>query len=347
MLSEHPLLSRQLRKSFGDVGPARNEIAPLLALVNAAYREQDSDRRLLEHTLDVVSKELTERNGELVKQLCARKQMEVELTHALKLEAVGQLAGNIAHEINTPIQYIGDSVGYVNEAFAEVSNTLSWYRARMQSAISGEGLPTLAEIADLEQRTDVAFAIEQIPLAVERTLDGVNRVTTLVHAMKAFAHPDASEKIMSDLNTALRNTLQVAVGEIRHVAEVHVELAELPMVPCHLGEINQVILNLLVNAAHAISDAGRGRGCVTVRSRVFGDSVEFTVSDTGNGIPQGVRDRIFEPFFTTKEVGRGTGQGLAIARRIVVDKHGGKIFFETTNEVGTTFFVRIPLVVPS
>ncbi|MEP6779352.1 MAG: HAMP domain-containing sensor histidine kinase [Gemmatimonadaceae bacterium] len=347
MLSEHPLLSRQLRKSFGEVGAARNEMAPLLVLVNAAYSEHDSDRRLLEHTLDVVSKELTERNGELVKQLRARKQMEVELSHALKLEAVGQLAGNIAHEINTPIQYIGDSVGYVNEAFAEVTCMLSWYRARMQSAISGEGLPTLSEIADLEQRTDVDFAIEQIPLAVERTLDGVSRVTTLVRAMKAFAHPDASEKVMSDLNTALRSTLQIAFGEIRHIAEVQVDLEELPMVPCHLGEINQVILNLLVNAAHAISDAGRGRGCVTVRSQVFGDSVEFTISDTGNGIPEGVRDRIFEPFFTTKEVGRGTGQGLAIARRIVVEKHGGKIFFETTPDIGTTFFVRIPLVVPS
>ncbi|MEP6766374.1 MAG: HAMP domain-containing sensor histidine kinase [Gemmatimonadaceae bacterium] len=347
MLNEHPLLSRQLRKSFGEALEPRHSIEPFLTLVDAAYCQQDTDRRLLEHTLDVVSKELTERNFELVEQLRARQQMEIELTHALKLEAVGQLAGNIAHEINTPIQYIGDSVGYVHEAFAEVTAMLAWYRARMQSAISGERLPTLSEIADIEESTDVGYAIEQIPLAVERTLDGVNRVATLVRAMKAFAHPDASEKVMSDLNTALRSTLQVALGEIRHVAEVQMELQELPMVPCHLGEINQVFLNLLINSAHAISDAGRGRGCVTVRSRVFGDSVEFSVSDTGNGIPEGVRDRIFEPFFTTKEVGRGTGQGLAIARTIVVEKHAGKLFFETTPEVGTTFFVRIPLAAPA
>ena len=344
MLIEHPLLARQVRKSFGESQPPLETLEPLLTLVGAAYRQQDSDRRLLEHSLEVVSEELTERNRELVKELRAREQMEVELHHALKLEAVGQLAAGIAHEINTPIQYIGDSVGYVHDAFAEVRSLLTWYHETLSGVIAGTITPTEEDLRTAEGNADIVYAMEQIPMAVERTLDGVGRVATLVRAMKDFAHPDSSDKVLSDMNAAMRSTVLVAANEIRRVADLHMELTEIPMVPCHLGEINQVFLNLLVNAAHAVADAGKGQGRITVRSTSVDGFALFSITDTGNGIPIGIRDRIFEPFFTTKDVGRGTGQGLAIARTIVHDKHGGTLHFETEDGVGTTFHVRLPLV---
>lgn len=338
----HPLLTRQLHKAYPDGVPPIIAVAPLLQLVDGAYRGHDADRTLIEHSLQVVSDELTERNRQLKQQVRTLEQMEVDLRHALKLEAVGQLASGIAHEINTPIQYIGDSVDYLHEAFGEVVVLLAWYRERMHAALGGAPLPAPEEVAEIESRTDVAYALEQIPQAVERTLEGVRRVAALVRAMKDFAHPDGREKLAADLNAALRSTLVVATNEIKHVADVELGLEDIPLIPCHVGEINQVFLNLLVNAAHAIADANRGRGRITVCSRPFGEGVELSIADTGDGIPAAIRDRIFEPFFTTKAVGRGTGQGLAIARSIVVDKHGGTIHFESIEGKGTTFVIRLP-----
>ena len=343
MLSTHPLLARQLRKSFGADVELPGNLEPLLVLVDSAYHAHEDDRRLLEHALEVVSEELTDRNRELVQQLRAREQMEVELHHALKLEAVGQLASGLAHEINTPIQYIGDSVEYVHEAFADVRALLEWYRTALTAMIAGTQLATESDIVAAERQADIAYALDQIPLAVARTLDGVSRVATLVRAMKDFAHPDSHDKVMGDLNAALRSTTLVASNEIRRVAELVLELAPLPLVPCHVGEISQVILNLLVNAAHAVGDAGRGRGTITVQSATIDGHAEIRIADTGHGIPAAIRDRVFEPFFTTKDVGRGSGQGLAIARSIVHDKHGGSLTFESTEGVGTTFVVRLPL----
>jgi signal transduction histidine kinase len=343
MLTRHPLLSRQLRKSFGVEAEPPAELESMLSLINSAYVAHEEDRRLLEHSLEVVSEELSHRNRELVQQLRAREQMEVELHQALKLEAVGQLAAGIAHEINTPIQYIGDSVEYVHEAFADVRALLDWNRVALSGMIAGTQHATESDVLAAESRADIAYALEQIPLALERTLDGVSRVATLVRAMKDFAHPDSNDKVMSDVNAALRSTTLVASNEIRRVAELVLELSPLPPVPCHLGEISQVFLNLLVNAAHAIGDAGRERGTITVQSSVVDGSAEIRISDTGHGIPPAIRDRVFEPFFTTKDVGRGSGQGLAIARSIVHDKHAGSISFESIEGEGTTFVVRLPL----
>ncbi|MEP7383926.1 MAG: ATP-binding protein, partial [Gemmatimonadota bacterium] len=295
----------------------------------------------------VVSDELTQRNRDLLQQLREREHMEVELHQALKLEAVGQLASGIAHEINTPIQYVGDSVGFVKDAFGEVRGLLAWYRTALCACMAGQAAPSQEALDDAEQEADIAYALEQIPAAVERTLDGVRRVASLVGAMKDFAHPDACEKLPADLNVALQSTALVASNEIRRVADVKLELGALPLVVCHVGAVNQVFLNVLVNAAHAIAGAPGERGLITVRTRVAGDSVEVAVTDTGTGIPAAVRDRIFEPFFTTKDVGRGTGQGLAIARSIVRDKHAGSITFETTEGAGTTFIIRLPIVDPA
>ena len=193
---------------------------------------------------------------------------------------------------------------------------------------------------------DVVLAEAEIPKAIAQTLDGVGRVATIVRAMKEFAHPDSGEKAVADLNKALTSTLTVARNELKYVADVETDLGDIPSVSCHLGDLNQVFLNLLVNAAHAIGDTVKesgGKGRIGVRTTCEGDNVCVAISDTGGGIPEHVRSKIFDPFFTTKGVGRGTGQGLAIARSIVVDKHGGSLTFETEVGEGTTFFIRLPV----
>jgi signal transduction histidine kinase len=164
--------------------------------------------------------------------------------------------------------------------------------------------------------------------------------------MKEFAHPDQTEKTYADLNNAIQSTLVIARNEYKYVAEVETHFAELPPVCCYLGEINQVVLNLLVNSAHAIADFVKDSGALgklTVRTCLIEDEVEISIGDTGSGIPEDIREKIFDPFFTTKEVGKGTGQGLALARNVIVNKHGGTIRFESECGRGTTFFIRIPV----
>jgi len=277
-----------------------------------------------------------------------RRRKEMELRHGQKLEAVGRLAAGIAHEINTPIQFVGDNTRFLRNAFADGLRLVRQYQQLQQAALHGEiTAELLNEVARTRQEADWDYLEQEIPRAVEQMLEGLNRVATIVRGMKEFSHVDRSnEKAPSDLTRALESTLIVARNELKYVADVETDFAPLPPVICHLGDLNQVFLNLLVNAAHAIEDAVKGtprKGKITVCTRRDGDCVEVRIADTGIGIPKEARDRIFDPFFTTKEVGRGTGQGLALARAIVVEKHGGTLTFETELGKGTTFVIRLPI----
>ncbi len=203
-------------------------------------------------------------------------------------------------------------------------------------------------IKKLKEETDFNYLQEEIPKAIKQTLEGVERVAKIVRAMKEFSHPGPKEKTPTNLNRAIENTVTVARNEWKYVAEITLDLdPDLPLVPCLPQEFNQVILNLIVNAAHAIGDVvghgGQEKGTISVSTRRKGDKVEIKVADTGTGIAPEIRSKIFDPFFTTKEVGKGTGQGLAIARSIIVDKHGGTITFETEVSKGTTFTICLPL----
>jgi signal transduction histidine kinase len=272
----------------------------------------------------------------------------VQLLHAQKLESIGQLAAGIAHEINSPTQYIGDNVRFLKDAFQDLKSLLANYARLLAAAksntLSGEAVQ---EVSAAVEHADVDYLLEQIPKAIEQTLEGVDGIAKLVGAMKEFSHPGKKEKTQLDLNRAIESTITVARNEWKYVADMETDYdSTLPMISCLPGEFNQVILNLIVNAAHAIADVvgegSSGKGRIKVQTQNCQEWAEIRIQDTGSGIPAKVRARIFDPFFTTKEIGKGTGQGLAIARSVVVDKHGGTIHFETEEGKGTTFIIRLP-----
>ncbi len=276
-----------------------------------------------------------------------KRLVNVQLLQAQKLESIGQLAAGIAHEINTPTQFIGDNVHFLKDACGELLKLVESAR----KALPRDGVVDGAMFADFERvarECDLEFLEVEIPKAIGQTLEGVERVAKIVRAMRDFSHPGGSEKTQVDLNKAIETTVTVARNEWKYVADTRLELApELPSVTCFPGEINQVLLNLVVNAAHAIKAAGAGdgggKGVITISTRLDGDMVEIRVGDTGTGIAEEHRHRIFDPFFTTKELGKGTGQGLTLAHQVIVKKHGGTLRFETEVGKGTTFVIRLPL----
>jgi two-component system, NtrC family, sensor kinase len=294
----------------------------------------------------IVARDVTERKAAEL----ARKQMEVQLRHAQKLESIGSLAAGIAHEINTPIQYIGDNTAFLGGALPDLLACLAEQRRFLQELEARHCLP--AEAAGLLirlQELDLDYLTEEIPKAVRQTLEGVARVAVIVSAMKDFSHPGGEGKALANLNKAIESTLTVSRNEWKYVARLETDLEpDLPPVLCLQGEVNQAILNLVVNAAHAVEDALGGRhtgrlGTIKVSTRRLGQEVRISVADNGRGIPDNIRERIFEPFFTTKPVGKGTGQGLAIVHAVVVEKHGGRVVVESAPGQGTTFHLFLPL----
>jgi two-component system, NtrC family, sensor kinase len=276
-----------------------------------------------------------------------RKLLEANLRHAQKMESVGTLASGIAHEINTPIQYVSDTVRFLQESFAAVESLLVRYREHARAlAVETDRPQLLPEWEEEEDAADWSYLRQEVPRAFERALDGTGRVATIVRAMKDFAHPHQGAPAPADLNRAIGSTLAVARNEYKYVADLATDLGELPPVICLVGDLNQVFLNLLVNAAHAIQDVvgtSGTRGRIGIRTFRAGREAVIQISDSGSGIPAGIRHRIFDPFFTTKGVGKGTGQGLAIARAIIVEKHHGSITFDTEIGRGTTFTIRLPI----
>jgi signal transduction histidine kinase len=274
--------------------------------------------------------------------------MEVQLRQAQKLESIGQLAAGIAHEINTPIQYIGDNARFLKDAFQDFITLLDRYDQLLKLAeLQNVPREVVEKLAQEIRAVDTGYLLQEIPNAIQQSLEGVERVSTLVAAMKEFSHPGTKEKTPLDLNKAIESTLTVARNEWKYIAEMETDYdPTLPRISCLPGEFNQVILNLVVNAAHAIAEAtgdgSKGKGTITICTRDHADWVEIQIGDSGSGIPLAARARIFEPFFTTKEVDRGTGQGLAIAYSVIVEKHGGNISFETEIGKGTTFTSRLP-----
>jgi signal transduction histidine kinase len=308
-----------------------------LELVNLDIEEQVESR----------TTELSLAKNSLEHEMKTRLHAETELRQSQKLEAVGRLASGVAHEINTPVQFVSDSIHFLRDAMGDLIGVIEKLRLLRQAAVDGLSLAEAVSASDeAEQAADLDYLFEHVPKAFDRSLDGLQRVATIVRSMKEFAHPDSTEMTTVDLNQAIQSTLIIARNEYKYVADVETAFGELPPVTCYAGDFNQVVLNIVVNAAHAIGDLVKGtdaKGSIKVTTSVESGLAVVSIADTGGGIPQSIRDRIFDPFFTTKEVGKGTGQGLAIARSVVVEKHGGELTLTSEVGKGTTFFIRLPI----
>ena len=308
-----------------------------------AQRVADGD---LSHRVDFMG-EFSEAFNDMVRQLAQREALEAELSLSQKLTAIGQLAGGVAHEINTPAQFVGDNIRFVTDALRTLGGVLEAYR-EAAAALSGD--PRFAalarRIAQVEAEADLEFVLDETPRACASALDGVARVASIVGALKEFANPEQHDFDLADINRALEATLTVAQGRIREVAEVRRDFGELPQVVCLVGELNQVFLGLIQNATDALADqvAATGRkGTIGVRTCVEDGFAVVEIADDGPGMPPDVQARVFEPFFTTKGVGRGAGQGLPAARTTIVDKHHGSLTFESRVGAGTRFVIKLPL----
>lgn len=312
--------------------------------------QREAALEALNHTLEQRVLERTsllkEANETLSKEMEVRLSVEVGMRQKQKLESLGRLAAGVAHEMNTPLQFVSNSVAFVSDAQRDLSNLLERYRNALSELSQGRSLAEVTEeLRALEHELDLAYLLENLPPALQRSQDGLRRVGAIVQSLKEFSHP-GQELSEVDLNHEIEATLTISAHEWKSVAQIETELAPLPPVTCYAGEINQAVLNVVVNAAHAIAERGSAsadKGRICVRTKLDGAFVIISVQDNGPGIPEEIRERIFDPFFTTKEVGKGTGQGLAIARAAIHEKHAGTLYFETEVGQGTTFYMRIPI----
>ena len=312
----------------------------------------------LEASKDQMEEQVQERTRHLrealarnVREIEDRKRLEGQLVQAQKLESIGQLAAGIAHEINTPAQYVADNTRFVRSELDNLMSVIDAYEKELDPSAREKSWDTRA--ADIKQqleRVDYAFLRTEIPSALDQSLEGIDRISHIVKAMKEFSHPGKNIKEPANLNQAIESTVTVCSNRWKYAADVTMDLdPHLPTLPCLLGEFNQVILNLVVNAADAIETRFKGqdaKGAIAVSTEFDETHAIIRVTDNGGGIPDDVREKIFDPFFTTKEVGKGTGQGLAISRSVIVDKHGGELECESEPGEGTTFIVKLPFDIP-
>ena len=285
----------------------------------------------------------------MIQDLTHERELEEQLLQARKLESLGTLAAGIAHEINTPTQYVSDNITFLSNAFDKLNGLFPEYRQLLQDGSTGQ--LTSENISLLEEKTKqikLDFLLREIPKAIDQSKDGVARIATIVRSMQDFSHPGTGEKVAVDLNRAIENTIDVTRSEWKYVAEVVTEFDDtLPRVFCLPAEINQVILIIIVNAAQAIGDViderESDKGTIRITTSHANDFVVIQFTDDGPGIPESICERIFDPFFTTKDVGKGTGQGLSLAHSIIVKEHSGSISCNSEEGEGSTFTIRLPI----
>ena len=356
VLASHPEDEAALARAFDDVWSQAAEPNQSVS-ISHRVKHKDGSWRFLESTVVslrddpavkavlIASRDVTEH----VTLEQERERLELERRVSLRLEAVGQLAAGIAHEINTPLQFVGDSVTFLNEAVDELLTLTNLYHVLLHTDEAIDKDERQRRMSAAEEEADLEYLCERIPSAFSRTVDGIARVTSIVQAMKRFSHPASSQTTPADLNESIKTTLAVCRNEYKYVADIELELGELPEVVCNIGELNQVFLNLIINAAQAIQEkfaATDQRGTIRITTRLDGSEAVFEIADDGPGIPFELQDRIYEPFFTTKELGKGSGQGLALARA-TIEQHSGSLECKSAPSEGTTFTVRLPLKPPS
>jgi signal transduction histidine kinase len=336
---------------------ARDHTAGVMAIQNyeQEYVYNKEDLELFSTIASVVAsalyiaqlfQEVGRQNQELEETNLELKETQIKLIQAQKLESIGQLAAGIAHEINTPIQYIGDNTRFFQSSIEDLIGAFKKYEHTLSTVI--EGVKEVnSTVAEIQEEFDLNYLLTELPVSAEATLDGVNRVSSIVKALKDFSYPDSRQKTPLDINEAITNTTIVCRNEWKYVADLTFDLNDkLPHVLCFPGDINQVFMNLIINGAHAIHEKqgdSNEKGLITISTFFENDYVVIKIKDSGTGISEDMIDKIFDPFFTTKQVGKGTGQGLAISRNIIVTKHGGTIDVESSLGEGTTFIICLPV----
>ncbi len=341
--SEHAALMTKLQELLATGAPQRHEM-----------RMDGADGRQVWLSAHLAP---TRENGVIVgavtsvQDVTDLKHAQLEIAATQRWVSVGTLAAGVAHEVNTPVQFVNDNLHFIRDAARRLLGLAQKLGAMPHMLLDGASEAQLRDAATVALRAVQAarlpFLEQEVPKAVDACIEGISRVTTIVESLKELAQPAGAEMEEADLNRVIERSLTIATSEYRYVAELQTDLGELPPVRCLVSEIGQVVLNLVVNAAHAISDVVRGtdqKGTLEIRTWREQDQAVIAIRDTGTGIPEEIRPRIFDPFFTTKEVGKGTGQGLALAWAVIKQKHDGSLTFESTVGEGTTFFIRLPIV---
>jgi len=340
----HRLLQRQLKRQFGALDKVPEELRPLFEQIDAAYGKADDDLALVSHSLDEMSRELNERNDALRRerdeQAALAKRLEQahnQLLQAEKMASIGQLAAGVAHEINNPIGYVNSNLktldGYVDDLLAIISG----YEA------AEDELPhhRQGELSALKRQIDIGYLKDDVLAVLRESREGVDRVKKIVQDLKDFSHPDQGVFVWANLHRNLDSTLNIVANEIKYKADVVKDYGDLPDIECLPSQLNQVFMNLLVNAAQAMP--GDKRGTITIRTRRDGDEGAcIEIADNGAGISSENLSRIFDPFFTTKPVGQGTGLGLSLSYGIV-QKHQGRIEVDSLPGLGTCFRIYLPI----
>lgn len=311
---------------------------------NATYKRKDEGSARI---LSISITPFIETNGAftgyllLLDDITEKNHMEKQHQQSMYLESIGQLSAGIAHEINTPMQYISDNLNFLKDSYNETNRALrDIKKALLNNSLTIELLESIFEEADLE------YLSKELPLAFEQTSEGVDRVCTIIKAMKEYSHPTSDKKTKTDINKCIESTVIISKHTWKYHAEMILELdPELKPVMCYPGPFNEVILNIIVNAADAIKEQSKNdnneKGEIKIETIGKEDVAEIRISDTGGGIPESIQEKIFDPFFTTKEVGKGTGQGLALSYRIIKERHNGEMFFETVPGVNTVFIIQL------
>jgi len=288
----------------------------------------------------------------LVRDITSRTEDQRRLNQAQKMEAIGQMASGVAHEINTPMQYVASNISFIGQGLSELETVLVGLMQLADSVIDGEDIPpNLRNLLNLASDTDLEFVHERLPQAVEDAVIGTERVSEIVQALREAAHPGTGQKVASNISNILHNAVIVSRNSWKYHAELFEDYDDsCPMVAVYVGELSQAFINLIVNAADAVQEEieraapeSRAKGEIRLTSRKIEDYVEVRISDTGGGVAPEIGSKIFDYFFTTKAPGKGTGQGLAIAYDVIVNKHGGELSFDSAPERGSIFIVRLPI----
>jgi PAS domain S-box-containing protein len=326
------------------------EDRPIL-LEDVIYHSKDGKVDLLEITVNPLKRSGEDLVGFILfgRDMTEQRKLENRLLQTRKLEAIGQLAAGVAHEINTPLQYVGDNLKFISKSLSGIIDLQYKLIQQRETSISGAGSREVSDsLKEYMHEIDLDYIVSELPKAVEQSIEGVLRVSKIVQSMKAFAHPGTGIKSPADINKSIENTATVSRNEWKYDCRLDLSLdPAMPLVSCYETELSQVVLNLIVNSVDAVKDAKKNglidQGIIRISTAVADNMAVICVEDNGQGIPDEIKHKIFDPFFTTKEVGKGTGQGLAIAHSIIVDKHGGQFEYAGEYGMGAVFIIRLPL----